>query len=193
MNSKAATHIDMQAMYSRCSVLLVDDEIEVIEILAEVIEGLGVVVHKATSGAKAIAIAKATPIDVAVLDVRMPEMDGIETLRGLLRHRPNLVAVFLTGHANIQSVREALALGAVDFLDKPIDVPKIEAMARRSVERAWMRRERSVILEALLMEYAKVTPEAFRDLTFEQKGRALQMVRSIVEVKALNRERQMGR
>jgi DNA-binding NtrC family response regulator len=171
----------------RC-VLLVDDEQPILDFLVDAIEELDIEVLTATSGKKAIELAKSRLIDVVVLDLHMVPMDGIETLKELMQIRPDVVSVFLTGHASPQAIRDALRLGAVDFIDKPVSIDMMVATVRRSLERAWMRKERRLILEALLYEYTGMSSAAFQKLTMAEKADSLKMVRSIVEVKMLRRD-----
>jgi len=100
-------------------VLLVDDEVEFTQILSQRMESRGVGVDTAASGPEALEKAKAAPYDAIILDLAMPGMDGIETLKRLLEGNPDLQVILLTGHGTLQKGVEAVKLGAVDFLEKP--------------------------------------------------------------------------
>ncbi len=101
-------------------ILLVDDEEEFISVLAERMQARGVKVDAVTSGADAIERAKETFYDAVILDMAMPGMDGIETLKHLLAVNPDLQVIFLTGKATLEKAVEAVKLGALDFLEKPV-------------------------------------------------------------------------
>lgn len=105
-----------------CSVLLVDDEVEFIETLAKRLARRGVTVHTATSGAKALAFLGDSSVDVVVLDVKMPEMDGIEALEKIKALRPEVEVVMLTAHANVEVALRGMELGAFDYLMKPVEL-----------------------------------------------------------------------
>jgi len=103
-------------------VLLVDDEVEFIETLAERLRARGLQVDIATSGKTGIEKAKETVFHAVVLDFAMPGMDGIETLKALREHNPDIQVMLLTGQATIKAAVEANRLGAVDVLEKPTDI-----------------------------------------------------------------------
>jgi two-component system OmpR family response regulator len=103
-------------------VLLVDDEEVFVEVLSQRLETRGVKVEWVTSGADAVAKAKAQRFDAIVLDLAMPGMDGIETLTQLREIDPNVQVMLLTGRATLKKGLEAMKLGAMDFLEKPIEI-----------------------------------------------------------------------
>ena len=107
------------------SVLLVDDEQEFTQVLSERMESRGVGVDTAASGHEALAKAKGKSYDAIILDLAMPEMDGIETLKHLLKDNPDLQVILLTGHATVQTGIDAIKLGAMDFLEKPAEIQKL--------------------------------------------------------------------
>jgi DNA-binding NtrC family response regulator len=100
-------------------VLLVDDEIEFTQALAERLETRGLKVDAVSNGKDALQKVKGGSYDAVFLDLAMPEMDGIETLKRLLAENPDLQVVLLTGHATVQSGIQAVKQGAMDFLEKP--------------------------------------------------------------------------
>jgi DNA-binding NtrC family response regulator len=106
-------------------VLLVDDEPEFMQLLAERLESRGIEVDAAGSGGEALEKAGGNCYDAIILDLRMPEMDGIETLRRLLAKNPGLQVILLTGHATLQTGVEAIKLGALDFLEKPAEIHQL--------------------------------------------------------------------
>jgi DNA-binding NtrC family response regulator len=106
-------------------VLLVDDDSEFTEVLSERMEARGVGVDTAASGPEALEKVKDKSYDAIILDLAMPGMDGIETLRRLLEDHPDLQIVLLTGHATLEKGVEAIKLGAMDFLEKPAEIEKL--------------------------------------------------------------------
>jgi DNA-binding NtrC family response regulator len=103
-------------------ILLVDDEKDFTKVLSERMETRGFKVEIADSGPVAIEKAKDQSYDAIILDLAMPEMDGIEVLKILLKENPDLQIIFLTGHATLEKGIEAVKLGAVDFIEKPVDI-----------------------------------------------------------------------
>jgi DNA-binding NtrC family response regulator len=109
------------------TVLLVDDEEEFVEVLAERLEARGLTVDTAGDGGLALEKAGQRSFDAIVLDMAMPGMDGIETLKGLLQINPDLQVILLTGRATLGQAVEAMKLGALDFLEKPVDIETLVA------------------------------------------------------------------
>ncbi len=120
-------------------VLLIDDEADFLEILSERMRSRGLEVRCATSGADALRIAETETFDAAVLDLAMPGLDGLETLRRLHEVQPDLQVMILSGRATVKTAVEAIQLGAIDIFEKPTDVETLverirAARARRLAE-----------------------------------------------------------
>ena len=106
-------------------VLLVDDEPHFVKLLAERLEGRGVNVETAGGGPEALDKVKDEPYDAIILDLLMPDMDGLETLKQLREINPDLQVILLTGHGTIDKGVEAMKLGAMDFVEKPADFKEL--------------------------------------------------------------------
>ena len=104
------------------NVLLIDDEEQFLKVLEERLETRGLKVNTATSGEDALTLVDDRNFDAIILDLAMPGIDGIETLRLLKEKNPDLEIIMLTGHATVQKGIEAMKLGAEDFLEKPVDL-----------------------------------------------------------------------
>jgi len=112
------------------NVLIVDDEDEFRDLTIKRLTKKGLIVEGAESGRKALDIIKTGRIDVVVLDVKMPGMDGIETLGHIRVLQPLVEVVLLTGHASVESGIEGMKLGAFDYLMKPIELePLLEKLS----------------------------------------------------------------
>ena len=107
------------------NVLLVDDELEFTQVLSERMKSRGIDVDIAASGREALEKVSGKSYDAIILDLSMPEMDGIETLRHLLEDNPDLQVILLTGYATIEKGIEAIKLGAMDFLEKPAKIQRL--------------------------------------------------------------------
>lgn len=103
-------------------VLLVDDEEEFIALMSQRLETRGLKVVSVSCGEEAVAKVDDRNIDVAVVDLAMPGINGIETLIRLKEKRPDIQVIMLTGHATIHSGIDAMKHGAVDYLEKPVDL-----------------------------------------------------------------------
>jgi DNA-binding NtrC family response regulator len=107
------------------SVLLVDDESEFLDTLVKRIKKRNVDAHGVASGEEALAFLNRKPVDVVVLDVRMPGMDGIQALREMKQRYPLIEVIMLTGHASLEVAIEGMELGAFDYMMKPIDIDEL--------------------------------------------------------------------
>ena len=122
------------------TVLVVDDEEDFLETIVKRLQKRNIETHGAKSGEEALAIITRTPVDVAILDVKMPDgMDGIETLREIKKLRPLTEVILLTGHASVETGVEGMKLGAFDYLLKPVKLedlmPKLlHAFEKKNVQ-----------------------------------------------------------
>jgi DNA-binding NtrC family response regulator len=103
-------------------VLLVDDEQEFTQILSERMRTRGADVDVANNGMEALEKVKEKSYDAVVLDLGMPEMDGIATLELMLKDNPDLQVIFLTGQATLEKGLQAVKMGAAEFLEKPAGI-----------------------------------------------------------------------
>lgn len=105
---------------ARIKMLLVDDELDFLDLMRKRLQKRNVDVMAVPSGEEGVRAVQEHDFDVVVLDVRMPGMNGLEVLREIKRIAPELEVIILTGHANLEYVDEGLALGAFDYLIKPV-------------------------------------------------------------------------
>ena len=110
------------------NVLIVDDEVEFSSVIAERLRNRDFKVDTAENGPDGIEMIKKKSYDAVVLDLAMPEMDGIETMKLMLEIDKDLQCILLTGHATLNKGIEAMKLGAVDFLEKPADIGTLVGM-----------------------------------------------------------------
>ena len=103
-------------------VLLVDDEVGYVNVLANRMTKRGLLVEKATSGAEAIQAVRRRDYDVAILDLKMEDMDGIEVLRVLKQMDQRMEVIMLTGHGSQAAARDGIKYGAFDYLLKPCEL-----------------------------------------------------------------------
>jgi DNA-binding NtrC family response regulator len=106
-------------------VLLVDDERDFLETLMKRLRKRNLEVSGANSGEEALRVLRETPMDVVVLDVRMPGIDGIQVLREIKTINPLIQVIMLTGHASVEVAVEGMELGAFDYLMKPANLDEL--------------------------------------------------------------------
>ena len=104
------------------AILLVDDEEAIVRSLSGSLEDEGYALVTAQDGARAIDIIKTQPIDIIFLDIWLPGMDGLETLKAIKEYDPSLEVVIMTGHGTVNTAVQAVKMGAFDFLEKPFSL-----------------------------------------------------------------------
>ena len=125
-------------------VLLVDDEIDFLDTLMKRMKKRGVDVSGVGSGEEGLKFLDQKSADVVVLDVKMPGIDGIQTLRKIKKRYPLIEVIMLTGHASLEVAVEGMELGAFDYLMKPIDIDELlykvqDAYKKKSIQREKIR------------------------------------------------------
>ena len=112
---------------NKINLLLVDDEQAYVNILSRRLERKGFQVKVANNGTQAIELARIEDFDVAVLDLKMDDMDGIEVLKIFKKMAPNMIVIMLTGHGSEQAARDGIKFGAFVYLIKPCDFEDLVA------------------------------------------------------------------
>ena len=117
-------------------ILLVDDEVPFVETMTKRLTKRNLTVLSAFSGKEGLEKLKEhAEIDVVILDVKMPGLDGLEALRVIKKTHPLVEVIILTGHASAETAVEALSLGAFDYLVKPCDVSTLLKKANEAYDR----------------------------------------------------------
>ena len=119
--------------------LLVDDEVEFTLALAERLQLRKYDVRTAGSALEALALIKEQLPDVIILDLKIPGMDGIETLKTIKKIDPEIEVIMLTGHGDVKSVEEGIKSGAFEYIMKPVDIEELivkinKALAKNNKE-----------------------------------------------------------
>ncbi len=151
-------------------VLVVDDDPAIRQTLADVLSYDDHVVEVARDGLEAQRLIQQVEFDIVLCDLRMPGKDGMELLEWAKQVRPDLQFIILSGHATIETAVEATKKGAFDFLEKPLDLPRLDILIRNATERRQLLHENKVLSRCVL----KV-----RDILGESP--AIQRVRDIIE------------
>jgi DNA-binding NtrC family response regulator len=136
---------------SIAKVLLVDDEVEFVETFSERLKMRNIEILSAFSGKEALQILETNQdTEVVILDVKMPEMDGIETLAQIKKRYPLAEVIMLSGHSTVESAIEGMKQGAFDYLIKPCDMDQIIAKVNEAA--AKKRRHEEKIIQARIKE-----------------------------------------
>jgi len=119
----------------KMKMMLVDDEERFLSTTQKLLAKKGIEALTATSGSEALENLRTQNIHVVILDVKMPGMDGIETLKQIKRQFPLVEVIMLTGHATVESAVEGLKSGATDYLMKPTDFQDLIEKAEEAFEK----------------------------------------------------------
>jgi DNA-binding NtrC family response regulator len=131
-------------------ILVVDDDADIRQTLAEILGYDGHVVEVARDGLEAQRLIEKVVFDIVLCDVRMPGKDGMELLDWAKKTRPDLEFIMLSGHATIDMAVEATKKGAFDFLEKPLDLPKLEILIRNATQKRQLVEENRVLTQRVL-------------------------------------------
>ncbi|MCP2619557.1 response regulator, partial [Candidatus Aminicenantes bacterium AC-335-K20] len=127
-------------------VLLVDDEVKILSSLSRILENYDYEVLTALDGKSALSIIEENDIDVVLLDLKLPEMDGIRVLKKIMEKKPSLPVIMLTAHGSIPKAVEAVKIGAFDFLEKPVESEKILITIKNALEKSRLEKERTFLI-----------------------------------------------
>jgi DNA-binding NtrC family response regulator len=123
-------------------VLVIDDEPDFLETLVKRLQKRKLFVVGVGSGEEAMALLIKESFDVAILDVRMPGMDGIETLKEMKKRSPLTEVIMLTGHGSVESGVQGMRMGAFDYVIKPADFDELFEKISQAAERKMLHQER---------------------------------------------------
>jgi two-component system, OmpR family, response regulator len=132
------------------NVLLVDDELEFLATLVKRLTKRGLNISTAKNGEDALKIIGGKVIDVVVLDVRMPGIGGIQTLREIKKKDPLMEVIMLTGHASVEVAIEGMEVGAFDYLMKPADIDELFYKLQDAFKKKTIQREKIKKLEEII-------------------------------------------
>jgi len=162
----------MDGNQTRLKLLLVDDEADFRRATSNALGRRGFSVTEAASGEEALAALKRDLPDVVVLDLKMPGMSGIETLRKIRAVEESLPVIILTGHGDFQSALAGIKLKIVDFLQKPVDMDRLGARVRSLLERGVKKPLREPTIAELMVSPA-VYPKVYADAPVKETLEAL--------------------
>jgi len=116
-------------------ILIVDDEIDLLETVVKRLQKRHINASGLPDGEKALAYLRDNPIDVVVLDVKMPGKNGLEILEEIKNTYPSIEVIMITGHASIRSGKQGMSLGAFDYMMKPVGIDEL----LEKIRQAWIK------------------------------------------------------
>ncbi len=152
------------------SILIVDDEVSILNSLSSILEDEGYEVSVAKSGVEALKLCTMNPPELMMLDIWMPEMDGLETLRRLRELVPNTQVMMMSGHGSIETAVKAIKLGAYDYIEKPLSLENVTLRVKHALDQHRLEQENRTLRTKV-------------ERKFELVGRApvMQQLKQIIE------------
>ncbi len=117
------------------TILVVDDEKDICDLFQDFLTQEGYQVFTATNGVEAISLGKQERLDLALVDIKMPGMDGIEVFQELKKVKKGMEVIILTGYGTLRTAKQAMGLGAYDYLTKPFDLGLVKNVIREALGR----------------------------------------------------------
>lgn len=128
-------HEERNSVVKKPTILLVDDEETIVKSLSGSLEDEGYAMVTADNGDRALEIIKTQPVDIIFLDIWLPGMDGLETLKAIKEYDSSLEVVIMTGHGTVNTAVQAVKMGAFDFLEKPFSLDTTLDIIKRIQEK----------------------------------------------------------
>ena len=186
----------------RGTVLVVDDEKSIRDSLRMVLEYKDHKVIEASGGAEALRRVRETPIDAVLLDIKMPEMDGLEVLSHLGDQGFDMPVIIITGHGDVPIAMEATRRGAFDLLEKPLEKERVLLALRNALEKYWLAQEArylrreppkligsSPVMQRLRETIDKAAPTPATVLITGESGTGKELVAQEIHRKSARRDR----
>ncbi len=145
-----------QANEHSANILIVDDDPHILESLEEILSFEGYKCVKAADGKEALSLLSDEPVDLILLDLRLPRINGLEVLKHCVRSKPNLPVVMISGHATIHLAVEATKMGAFDFLEKPLEAERTLITIRNALEKKYLQSQRDFLLSEYRQKYRMI-------------------------------------
>jgi len=118
------------------TIVVIDDEVEICDLLKDLLTAEGYKVSTATDSEQGLQMAMKQRPDLVLLDMNMPRMDGIEVLRQIKKADEAISVIIITGFININLARDAMRLGAFDYITKPFDLAYVKALVENALEQS---------------------------------------------------------
>ena len=187
------------------NICIVDDEPSILNTLSSILEDEGYQVSLAKSGPEALKLIRAEPPELVMLDIWMPEIDGLETLKQIRQQFPKLMVIMMSGHGSVETAVKATKLGAYDYLEKPLDLEKVTILVRNALHQRKLEEENlnlriqverhselvgnSSVMEILRQQIAAAAPTHSRVLISGENGTGKELVARAIHLQSPRQSR----
>ena len=134
-------------------ILVIDDEKSIRNTLKDILGFEGYHVELAENGMIGVGLVKSTDFDIILCDIKMPEMDGLETLEQIMQIRPEATVVMISGHGTIDTAVEAIKKGAFDFIEKPLDLNRLLITLRNASDKTALVKETIILKQKVSKKF----------------------------------------
>lgn len=182
------------------TICIVDDEPSILNTLSSILEDEGYQVTLAKTGEEALKVIQMEPPDVVILDIWMPELDGLEVLTRVREQFPNMMVIMMSGHGSVETAVKATKLGAYDYLEKPLDLEKVTILLRNALHQRKLEEENvnlrvkverhsklvgaSSVMERLRQQIAAAAPTHSRVLISGENGTGKELVARAIHLQS---------
>lgn len=192
-------------MKPKSRILIVDDEQGIRSSLAGVLKDEGCLADTAASGEQALAALEKQAYDLVLLDVWLPGMDGIETLKAIIEKQRQVSIIMISGHGTIETAVKATKLGAFDFLEKPLSYEKTLLVIKNALRQKSLQEENRILREEIIQKYVMIgdsvpmkalrqqiafaAPTNARILIYGENGTGKELVAHLLHLNSLRKDR----
>lgn len=170
---------------SDITLLCADDEEGILFLLKDILGDMVARMHTATTCEEALSIAKNEPVDIAIIDFRMPQMGGLRLLEELKKERPAMLVSMLSAYGDKTLIQSAIRLGLYDFIDKPFDEALLRHSVQRYIDRVKSDRYLDLILQELLLSSNMGDADRFFQLGTDERQKVLRALLGTIRLKRL--------
>ena len=133
-------------------ILIVDDEKNIIKTISAILQDEDHIVYSASTGEEGLSFLRKNDVDLVILDVWLPDIDGVEVLQGIKKLNPDIAVLMISGHGSIDIAVRATRIGAFDFLEKPPSMERIITAVNNALEQLRLRRENIRLKKDIIQE-----------------------------------------
>ncbi len=134
-------------------ILIVDDEKNILQTLSPILQDEGYEISTAENGTDALRLVKEDAPVVVLLDIWLPDIDGVEILKKIKEQQPEVIVIMMSGHGTIETAVKATKLGAYDFIEKPLSMEKVSLIVKHAIDRQRLEEDNLLLRQKIEKKY----------------------------------------